>query len=165
MEIELKTKNLQGFTKKIAKDLLNNNLKADKHYWRWCEKQGIRQGYAQKGYAKENYTDKINYLNTETGQEETLKQFKRIKKAIKERRLVLTCVGGLSWGVRIVENNKVEGIGLIYQKTLCSYPMNYEKQAFTMACYGTSRPLEIILAFGYNLGLDFHDIPQNQQII
>ena len=35
------------------------------------------------------------------------------------------------------------------------------KQAYWVTCWGTSRPLEIILSVGYELGLEFHDIKQN----
>lgn len=164
MKIELKAKKMYGFSKKVAIGLINKKAEAYKHYWRWCEKQGLREGYCDKGYAKENYQREINLLETKEYQEENLQGFQRIKKALKEKRLVLNCVGGLSWSVQIIENNQLTGISVINQKTLCSYPLNYDKRAYTMACYGTSRPLEIILAYGYALGLDFNKIPQSQQI-
>ena len=164
MNIGLIAENRYTFSKKVAKALIEKKVEAEKHYWKWCEKNGISEGYANKGYAKENYEPIIERLKTQEGQEETLRQFLRIKKAIKQQRLLLACEGGLSWSVAIVAEGTIEGIELINQKALCSYPMNYNKRAYTMGCYGTSRPLEIILAYGHNLGLKSNKIPQRQQI-
>lgn len=36
---------------------------------------------------------------------------------------------------------------------------------YRVTCWGTSRPLEIILDVGYSLGLDFHDIKQNFTVL
>lgn len=39
------------------------------------------------------------------------------------------------------------------------------KQCYWVTCWGTSRPLEIILSVGYSLGLDFHEIKQNWRFL
>ena len=58
----------------------------------------------------------------------------------------------------------MQGIGQITCRSLSSY-YSYSKECFSVCCYGTSRSLEIILGFGYGLGLEFKDIPQDQQVI
>lgn len=97
----------------------------------------------------------------------TLKQYQTIKNAIKNKRLILNCVSnnGLNWDVSYVVKNQIHSIPLIHKKTLSGYKLNYDTGAFCVSCYGTSRPLELILGFGCVLGLNFHDIPQSQQII
>ena len=166
MKVELKTKNLHGFSEEKAKELLERWIEATKHYWRWCEKKGLKEGYGYKGYAKEMYTEEINnMLNDGKRQEAILNDYAEIREAIKDRRLVVRWMGGLYWTTGIVKNNEIIGISLIIMKTLTGYKLNYDKRAYCMSVYGTSRPLELILNYGYTLGLDFDEIPQNQQIL
>ena len=106
MKVELKTKNIYGFSEEKAKDLLQRWIEATKHYWRWCEKRGIREGYGYKGYAKENYEEEINdVLNDGKRQEEILQEYAEIRDAIKEKRLVVRWIGGLYWTTGIIKNN------------------------------------------------------------
>jgi len=167
-KIELLTDNLYGFTEKQALKLLEKKKQAYIHYWKWCGKRYEREFPREDGkaYAKKMYTKEINdYLLTREGQEITLKELANIKKAIQEKRLVVRWIGGLYWTTGLVEDSQITGISLINMKTLCPYKLNYDKRAYCVSCYGTSRPLEIILNYGYNLGLSFKDIPQNQQIL
>lgn len=164
-KIELVAKKRYGFKKAVAEQLINDLAEAHKHYWRWCERQGIREGFCEKGYAKENYAGTIEQLHDQERQEYELKEFAEIRKAIKARRLVVRHTGGLHWNVGYIKHNEVAGISLIKMKVLCGYPLNYGKGTYCMSVYGTSRPLEIILGYGYHLGLDFKDIPQNQQVL
>ena len=166
MKIELKTKNLCGFDEERAKELLKRHIEAIKHYWRWCERRGIREGWGHKGYAKENYKKEIQeILNDGKQQEYILQEYADVRDAIKERRLVVRFVGGLYWTTGIMVNNQIRGLSLMTMKVLCPYHLNYDKRAYRMSVYGTSRPLEIILSYGYALGLSFKDIPQDQQIL
>lgn len=167
MKIELKTKNLCGFDEERAKKLLEGWIEATKHYWRWCEKRAIREGYGYKGYAKEMYSREIrNIMNYGKEQEYILREYAEVREAIKEKRLIVRWIGGLYWTTEIInKKGKIEGLSLAVMKSLCGYHLNYEKRAYCMSVYGTSRPLEIILNYGYALGLEFKEIPQDQQIL
>lgn len=162
----LKTTKLKGFRKTTAEKLIKAWLEANKHYWKWCEKNGRSRGYCEVGYARDHYEpDNLEMLNNPERQERLLTQLSDIRKAIKNRRLVVKFEGGLKWSAGYIKGNEYQGIGLTIMKLLCPYRINYNDGNYTMSCYGTSRPLEIILSYGYNLGLTFHDIPQRQQII
>lgn len=164
-KIELVAKELYGFSKEKAEELINAMAEAIKHYWRWCERQAIQRGHGYKGYAKEMYEREIAYLRTQKQQEAELKELAKIREAIKDRRLVVIHKRGLRWTVRYIENNRLQGLSLYHMKILCPYRLNYEDRTYTMNVYGTDRALEIILKYGYALGLKFNEIPQNQQVI
>lgn len=164
-KLTLVTKNLCGFSEEVALKLLMGAVDAEKHYWTWCEKQGIQQGYCFKGYAQDNYVPYAEGMKLQETQEHTLKQFEYVKKALLEGRLLLWCAGGVSWRIAVIHDNKINTLSLRVLKSLCAYSLNYETRAYKMSCYGASRPLEIILNFGYRLGLKFGEIRQDQQIL
>lgn len=156
MNINLATKKTYGFRKKIAQNLLNEVAGATKKYWKWCAKA--------HAYDVADCLDKdMERLNTADGQERILKEMAEIKKALKRGKLVLKFEGGLHWSTGYIANDTINHIGCINKKALCGYPFSFEHDYYIMSVYGTSRPLEIILAYGHNLGLKFHDIPQRQQ--
>jgi len=165
--IELKAENLFGFSRERAEKLLQGHFEAIKHYWKWCEKNWKKEFGEQSGmgYAKEHIERERNWLEQKEYQESILKNYAEIKQAILEKRFVVRFVGGLYWTTGFVKNNEIAVIDLISMKNLCAYRLDYNKRAYCMSVYGTSRPLEIILNYGYSLGLKFGEIPQNQQIL
>jgi len=153
------------FDQETKKRLIEKYKESVKEYWRYCEKEYKREfgKEAGKGYAKKHIELELKNLN----EEEVLKEFMEVKEALKEKRLVLWHVDGkgLKWKVGIIKENEIRPLGFYFLGALCPYKLDYRTGAYKMYVYGTSRPLEIILNFGYSLGLKFKEIPQNQQIL
>jgi hypothetical protein len=147
------------FSKKKAVELITAKIKAEYHYFlsrtgRW-DKEKISQDL-------NTYSLKDNEVILSW-----LRQFYDIKQAIKKRKLVLSIVNnsGTQIKVNYIKNNEIQGISLTHLKALNNYPINYDKRAVSVCCYGTSRTLEVILSMAYKLGLTFEQTPQNQKVI
>ena len=89
---------------------------------------------------------------------------KIFKKALEEKRVYLT--------TKIRTSNGITGYNIyIYRENqmywLCGHSSYWSdsKECYHCTAWGTSRPLEIILSIGYELGLTFHEIRQNHQMI
>jgi len=155
-----------GFTPEVVQDLLREYDKALVKYWKKCEKRMVKEfGDEEKGYARKNILRERTCLKGEKGQELLLREYVEIRDAIKERRLIVRWIGGLYWKVELIKDNTVKPISSIVAQSLCSYRMDFDRGAFCMSVYGTSRPLEIILNFGYSLGLKYEEIPQRQVVL
>jgi hypothetical protein len=158
---EMTEKQLYNFSKETATNLIKKWVESEYKYWKWCNKNN-----PYTPYTNESISEQLNKYNLKDKESLSgiLRQFANVKKALTDGKLLLTHRGGLKWDCQYIENDDIHNIGLCVKKALCSYPFSWDSSYWAMSCYGTSRPLEIILAFGYNLGLDFHNIPQNQKI-
>ena len=166
MKIELLAKNLSGFDKETALDLINSHFESIKHYWRWCERRykkefGEEEG---KGYALKSIEEEKLILNNITEQEKVLKIYSEIRDAILNKKLVIRYCGGLNWDVEYIKDDDIIPLGLIYKKTLSNYYLNYNTGCYCVSCYGTSRPLELILGYSRRLGI-IKSAPQEQVVL
>ena len=149
----LKTKKLHGFKKETAEELLRGHIEAIKKYWDWCNNKEMKE---------REITEVKEY---ESMQETILKQYAEIREAVKKGRLVISWKGGTKYSVGYIKNNEINTIGLVYMRNLSPYRLNFESGFYHVTTYGTSRALELILNYGYKLGLKFKEIPQKQQKI
>lgn len=88
------------------------------------------------------------------------------KNALKEGRVYLTVASQTSNGTTgynlYILDKKTR-----YMKYVCGHSCYWSntKGYYHVVAWGTSRPLEVILSVGYNLGLKFEEIRQNYRVI
>jgi len=149
------------FSEETGNRLITEKVKAEYHYFKWCNKKG-------SNWTDEKISKDLNdyWLNIE-GLISWINHFWEIKKAILDKRLLLNCVSNnaLNWCVHYVISDKIMNISLTDLKALNCYRINYKEGSILVNAYGTSRTLEIIESMGRRLGLTFEQIPQSQQVI
>lgn len=87
------------------------------------------------------------------------------RKALREGRVYMTAQirtsnGITGYNLYIAEVDKHHKVTLLHVYGHSGY-WSKARQCYHVTCWGTSRPLEVILSVGYNLGLKFEDIKQN----
>ena len=106
LEILKGFKDLEGFKRKTAEELIKARVEAEYKYFKSCEWE-----------TEEISKDLNKYYLTKEGIKHWLKEFAGIKKAIIERR-VLIITGDKGSKFLVFENNKVSGIGIVTLKAV-----------------------------------------------
>ena len=150
-------------SKKIEETLKLKVIEAEKEFWTDANKRWLKEFEESRHYSP---TEKAKEIMTYW--EDIKKSFCDIGQALLDRRLKLWCEGssGMMWKAGYIPKGETDIVHIAGYKarTLSSY-WSYGRECFHVCCYGTSRPLEIILGIGYSLGIPFHSIHQNQQIL
>lgn len=90
------------------------------------------------------------------------------QQALKDGRVILTANNHTRNGITeynlYIENPEPDMPGI---RQVCGHSSYWSdnKRAYWVTCWGTSRPLEIILDVGYKLGLQFKEIEQNWRFL
>jgi len=143
-----------GFNQEIIEELIKRKVKAEFRYFKSC------------GWSKTEIKEHLEKWElTEEALKDWFEELREIRKAILNKRLVIRWKGGLYWSVGYLKNNEITELDLITMETLGIYKVNYNKRAHCVGVYGTNRAVELVLKYGYSLGLEFEKIPQQQQIL
>lgn len=89
----------------------------------------------------------------------------RYKRALEAGRVFLTAENMTRNGITEYNLYMTTPKGKIEQITGNSVCWSETKHSYHVTAWGTSRPLEVILSVGYNLGLSFSEIKQNYRML
>jgi hypothetical protein len=160
-------------SKDTEKKLKQSVFQAEKEFWTDANKRWKRE-FGEKGHY--NPTEEAIGYTQESNWTYIKDFFCEVGQSVLDRRLLLWCEGssGMMWKCAYFhayskKNKLVVPGSRVYicgakARALSPY-WSFRHECFHVCCYGTSRPLEIILGIGNALGIPWYSIHQDQQVL